>query len=240
MGYSTKTEVKIALANALSQGNPSGGVGVTSPIINIGNTLTDAVPDSDLYQYIGWADATINSTLSSIYRTPLKKINLGSFPLGISVTLGDDTIVLSEANQFIPGDVLLIRDDTNTEELVVETSNGTSTLVFTTTIDNDYAASETNIEKIGYPEPISKISARLAAAYIFDKAFAAQADSNVSKYGEYLRGLASQDMNLILSGAIRLQVTSALDLVGMRYQNPALDDVFRTRAEPGKDFLKSL
>ncbi len=245
MGYSTLNDVTIALANALSQGNPVNSVGTTLPITSVGNSLTSAVQSPDLYQYIRWADDTIDSDLSSLYRTPLKRINLGSFPLYSNVTAGDSTIGVQEATRFNVGDVLLIRDTIHFQELTIlsianqSSISGTATITFTTTITNSYTASSTNIELIAYPPPINKISARLAAAYIFDKAYAAASDPNVSKYGEFLRTLAASDMNLILSGAIKLKVPGAYDLVGMRYQDASLSDLNTTRAEP-KEYIKSM
>ena len=55
--------------------------------------------------------------------------------------------------------------------------------------------------------------------------------------GRCYRGQAYQSLNMILSGAIRLLIADANQLVGRKYYNPALDDVTSTKAEAGKNFL---
>src|SRR5262245_25775493 len=117
MGYSTKGEVILALANALSSGNPPGSTIV--PITSIGKSITDTVTDAEMQQYIRWADDNIDATLGSTYRTPLKRVNLGSFQLGVDVTAGDTFVILLDATRFIEGDVVLIRDDVNSQQLTV-------------------------------------------------------------------------------------------------------------------------
>jgi hypothetical protein len=95
------------------------------------------------------------------------------------------------------------------------------------------------IERIRYPEPIPKMSARLAAAYLYDKHFAAQVQGNQSDYGKYLRELVYQDLNGILAGTVKLMIPDAGLYVGRRYYNPALDDVISTKSKPGDAWYKT-
>src|SRR5262245_45966855 len=112
MGYCTKTELIQALANALSQGSAT-QPGVLLPITSIGKMVADTVTDDQVFQYIKWADQNINAAISSIYTTPLDRVNLGSFELGQDVTAGDSSLILLDATFFTPGDIILVRDSTS-------------------------------------------------------------------------------------------------------------------------------
>lgn len=238
MGYSTKQEVILALANALSQGNPVGGVGTVSPITSIGKTITDTVTDQDIQQYIRWADQNIDAALSSIYRTPLRRVNMGTFQLALDITTGDDQATLVDATRFLEGDIVLVRDDVNSQQMTILAIPNDNVLEFTTPFTTGYLANDSKVERIRYPDPVPKISARTAAAYLYDKYFAAQVTGNQSDYGKNLRALAFEDINAILSGAIRLELADAGDYVGRRYQDAALDDTPSTRAKPGEVWFK--
>lgn len=234
MGYSSKQEVIIALANALTSGNPVGGLGTMSPIISIGKSITDTITDDEMYQYIRWADMNIDGRLSNIYRMPLKRVNLGTFDLAADVTTGDVVATLQDATRFIIDDVVVVRDISGFQELTVDDIPNENVLHFTTPFINGYLAVSAKVQRIGYPDPIPKISARIAASHIYDKFFAAQVQGNKSDFGKVLRDQANQDLNEILAGSITLAVPDAADLIGRRFYNPVLDDAFNTRAKPNE------
>ena len=238
MGYSTRQEFEQALANALTSANPTPNASNLVNITDIGNSVSSTIQPEDVEQYIRWADENIDAWLRDNYRTPLKRVNRGCYPLAADVTAGDDFVLLADNTRFNPGDVVLIRNATSNQELTIDTIPDKTRINFTLPITLSYLAADTNIERLRYPDPIPKMSARLAAAYFFDKFFSAQQDPNESNYGKYLRTLAFQDMNLIKSGAIRLDIPEAGDYIGRRYYNQVLDDVPSTRAEPGKEWLK--
>lgn len=237
MGYSTRQEVIEALANALSRGNPDGSSGRV-PLLGVGNTLSDTVTEESLQQYIRWADENIDAQLSGIYATPFKRINRGSYRLALDVTAGDSSVILTDATRFNPFDVVLIRDDTNYQQLTISATPTDNQLTFSDPITNSYVANSTRIERIKYPDPIPKISARIAASMIYDKHFAAQVTGNQSDTGKWLRTLAYGDINGILAGTIRLSLASAHDYMGRRYYNAALDDNISTKSEP-KEWFKA-
>lgn len=239
MGYSTKQEVIQALANALSQGNPT-TPGTLTPITSVGNMVADVVTDDQIFQYIRWADENIDAWVSSIYQTPLVRINEGSYDLGADVTAGDTQLIMLDGTRFTEGDVILIRDSSAAafQQLTINTIPNENTITLTAPVILSYSALTTKIERIRYPDPVPKMSARLAAAYLYDKHFAAQVDGNESEYGKYLRRLAYQDVNSILTGMTRLKIPDAGMFVGRRYYNHALDDVTSTKAKPGNEFLK--
>lgn len=253
MGYSTRFEVQQALANALTSGNPE-GTGVI-PITSIGGTLSDTVSKAELAQYIRWADEQIDAALSSIYRTPLERINRGTFRLADDAAAGDQQVLLQDATRFTEGDAILIRQSAYEEEILVVPQDqcvsptapappdgfaeppDNRTLCLWLPLTHSYDMNLARVERIRYPDPIPKISARIAAAFVYDKHFAAQVEGNKSEFGRVLRTEANQYINLILSGAIRLAITDANDYVGRRFYNQALDDVPSTRGEAGQNFL---
>lgn len=237
MGYSSKQELVQALANALSQGSPTQPQQLVD-ITTIGKMVADTVTDAQIYQYINWADENIDAWLSGMYATPLKRINRGSYPVAMDVTVGDMQAILQDATRFTPGDIVLIRDDVNKQSLTIGTVPDEHTIVFTGPVTNSYSLNNTNIERVRYPDPIPKCSARMAAAYLYDKHFAAQVDGNESDFGKFLRNAVKADINGILSGMIRLEIADAGFFQGRRYYNAGLDDAINSRAKPGDEWLK--
>jgi hypothetical protein len=110
-------------------------------------------------------------------------------------------------------------------------------MTVTPVVTNSYLSVDAKIERIRYPDPIPKISARLAASYLYDKHYSAQVEANQSDFGKVLRKMAYEDLNAVLAGAIRLFVPDANIYVGRRFYNHALGDVIDTRAEPAKKWI---
>lgn len=239
MGYATQSEVIQALANALSKGVPQAGGG-PQPITSVGTTLASTVKPAEIQQYIRWADTQIDGAVHSIYETPLQRVNEGTYILAADVTIGDTQLILEDATRFVEGDIILLRDSANTEELTIDSFLAgftSTTIVLTAPVVNGYLLVSAKVERIRYPDPIPNISARLAAAAMYDKHFAAQVEGNKSDYGKELRKDAWGDLDQILSGAIPLAIADANQYVGRRYYNHALDDVPATKAEPGKTWF---
>lgn len=232
MGYTTKEEVIMVLANALTQGSPS-TPGTLVDLTTIGKQVTDAVSDEQLYQYIRFADQGIDAAISSIYRTPLQRINRGTFELAADVTIGDTHVHLTDATRFTVGDTCMIRERSLSQKqtLTVVSISGDILSFGTTPITSGYSRLTARVERILYPDPISKISAKMAAATLFDKHFAAQVDGNQSEFSKVVRGQAIQDLNNILSGTIRLDVPDISWFVGDRYCNTGLHNIVKTYAK---------
>jgi hypothetical protein len=240
MGYSSKAEVIQALATALTSGQPN-SPGVLVDVTTVGKLVTDTVNDSEIYQYIRWSDENINAAISSVYQIPLQRINRGSYDLAADVVAAQTFILLADATIFTEGDVVVLRDLAlaQSQTLTVLSIPNENRINFTTPITLSYSMLTTKVERIRYPDPIPKMSARLAAAYLYDRHFAAQVDGNESDYGKYLRNLVKQDMNNILAGTIKLLLAEAGQYVGRRYYNAALDDAISTHAEAGTEWFKT-
>ena len=238
MGYSTRFEFEQALANALTTANPDPDSSGLIDIIDIGNSVSSTISDEQIQQYIRWADENLDGWLRDIYRTPLKRVNRGCYPITMDVTIGDSSVFLNDATRFNSGDLVLIRNTTSFQELTIDSVPNSTTISFTTPIVLAYLSADTNIERIRYPDPIPKTSARLAAAYFFDKHFSSQQEPNQSEYGKYLRTLAYRDVNRITSGKIRLDIPDSGEYIGRRYYNQVLDDVPSSKADPSLDWFK--
>lgn len=255
MGYATRPEVELALANALTSGNPDLTDGAVL-ITEIGKKISSTVTDDEIAQYIRWADDNIDGAISSIYRIPLRRVNKGTFKLLADVVPGDTDLMVEDANRFTEGDVIVLQQGAVCDQNLVILQ---STCVPATSpapppnfveppnprkiclwlpVPSPFDMNLARVNKVGFPDPVPKISAKLAAAYLYDRRFAAQQEGNKSDFGKVLRGQAYQSLNMILAGAIRLLIADANQLVGRRYYNPALDDVMDTRAKSGeKNFL---
>ncbi len=236
MGYSTKIEVAMELASVLTSGNPTGSP--VQALISIGNTLTDTVSDLEMQAFIRTADSEIDALIGSIYMTPLTRVIEGSFPILVNVTAGDTQIILKDATRFNIGEALLIRSASSSQELVVLDLPNVNTIDVVLPVTNSYVAASSLVDRLRFPDPIPKISARLAAANIYDKHFAAEAEPNQSEFGNQLRAMAYEQINGILAGAIPLTIPEAGMYVGRRYKKMSLMDVPNTKAEPGKQWFK--
>jgi hypothetical protein len=236
MGYSNKFEVATELASVLTSGNPVGSP--VKPLISIGNTLTDAVSDPEIETFIRQADAEIDALIDSIYLTPMTRVIEGSFTILVDITAGDTQIVLDDATRFDIGESLLIRSAATNQELVVADILNSNVIVTTLPISSSYVAAASIVDRLRFPDPLPKISARLAAANIYDKHFAAEAEPNQSEFGNQLRAMAYEQINGILAGAIRLEIPEAGQYVGRRYMKMSLLDTPSTKAQPGKTWFK--
>ena len=239
MGYSTKYDITLALANAMSQGSPT-QPGQLVPITTIGQTLSDAVTDAQINQYGRWADDIIDGALGSLYEVPLRRVNRGTYRLAADATTGDTSLTMVDSTRFTAGDLIVIRDSTNMQEVRIASPNGIpndTTITLAAPLLYSFSDLDTTVERIRYPDPIPLISARLAAATLYDKHFAAQVTGNETDYGKTLRKMAFDDLNQILSGVIRLGVPDANEYMGRRYLNAALEENIFIRAEP-KEFFK--
>jgi len=240
MAYSTRQEVIQALANALSQGSPS-TPGILVDVLSVGKLVSDTVNDTQIAQYQVWADENIDAWFSSIYQTPFQRVNRGSLDLGDDVDPADTSIILLDTTRLTVGDVVLLRDssDGHSQQLTIASIPTDNKINIIGAVVLEYPALTSKIERIRYPDPIPKMSARYAAALLYDKHFAAQVEGNKSEYSTYLRKLVQDDADNILRGTIKLAIPDAGLYMGRRYYNAALDDVPSTRAKPEANFFKA-
>lgn len=234
MGYSTIKEVVEILPQAMSSSLPdfSGTkINLVNVIASSGNqnpVSVNRIPDTVVLYYISLADITIDGILSQQYKTPLKKCSRGEWSVDSDLSEYNQTIETSMSNNLVEGDEVLIRDDnTGTEELhVVKQIIDMNSFLTTDLVVTNFSGSDIRVVRIGYPAPISQISARYAASFIWDKYFAAQSNPNASEYGDKMRSVAMGQLNDILNGKIILDCQMR---IGDRFGNPWIDSSYAHR-----------
>jgi hypothetical protein len=223
MGYSTRNQVENILASALTRGTNSD---TPVEIINVGREVRDTVLPETFIQYIRWADETIDAALSVIYKVPLRRVTKGEYEI-----FGWNQVLLSmiveDTTRFYESDMINVSDRTLNEKNIISAITDENTLVllnnFTPTFNLSLVPpfDDTVVQRVGYPDPIPLISARLAAANLYDKYFAAQSSPNISDYGTELRKQAEMDLNNVLNGRSRLM---GQKILGRRFFNPTTLD----------------
>jgi len=223
MGYSTRSQVETILASALTRGTNSD---MPVEIINVGRQVRDTVLPEAFTQYIRWADETIDSALSVIYKVPLRRVTKGEFEIfgWNQLTL---SMIIEDTTRFYEGDMVNVSDRTANEKNIITEITTENTLVFLNNFTPTFNLSlippftDTVVQRVGYPDPVPLISARLAAANLYDKYFSAQSSPNMSDYGTELRKQAEMDLNNVLNGRSRLM---GQKLLGRRFFNPTTLD----------------
>ena len=235
--YCSITQVDSILAQALTTSTPNSDGKVS--LWAIGNYRNrNQVSDAIVNQYIRWAQDEIDSNLSEMYRVPFHKVAHGEWGLEQDIDEYNPTnVVVSDATSLVPGDEIQIIStafnppikETHIVATIIDDDEFTTVEpIFT----NFPSGSETRVIFIGFPPAITFITARRAAANIYDKYFAAQASPDVSDYGNNLRNLAADQMSDILNGATILWGEDRLD---NRFANATLYDRFHLIGRDGND-----
>jgi len=203
MGYSTVSLVEKILANTMTSASPY-NLNTPVPLIQIGNTLDfNVIPEDDVYQYIKWADEEINSAISELYVTPICENVDFETPMLYDIDEYNSYIIIARGCSMYVGDDVILTDGTNEERHVISqvVSVGTECAFETEEpIVYNFKAISTRVLRVKYPEPLALMSARFAAANIYEKYFMAEASPSQSEYGKWLRGLVRADVNNILNG----------------------------------------
>ena len=231
MGYASTTLVNRIIAQSLTSATASNAnSSQKGMLVNFGNQLNSNTISNDiLYEHISIADQFINSVLSEMYKVPLKEYADFDVDLGLSFDEYSSTIVLSSpcANVFNPGDVIIITDGNQSDRCIVESVSNENTIVVQTIPSTIYDPSNTRILRIKFPEPISTVSARLAAASIYDRYYLSQSQLQSNEYAKKLRELCRADLNNILNGRVILH---GQQRIGMRFANAILKDRYNLPA----------
>jgi hypothetical protein len=234
MGYSNITLITNILANTLTSASPL-NLNQPTDLMNIGRTLDFNVLDTDtINQYIKWADEEINSAVSELYVTPLCMKSDFETTLLSDINDYNDFVITTDSCPFYVGDVImLINGAIEERHIIAEILDSEESNVFRTVdpISYEFPASSTRVIRIKYPEPIALVSARWAAANVYEKYFMAEASPSQSDYGKWLRGLAKADINNILNGRTILH---GQHRIGRRFYNPTLVDQYGLPQEKGK------
>lgn len=225
MGYCTENDVTRIIAQSLTTATASttDDFGSFSNLLNVGNTLDkNLVTTANVNYYIQLSDSEIDSTLSELYKTPFCEKCDFETSLYSSVDEYNPYIVLEHNCPLTAGDVVILSDGTREERHEIEAViSGT---IFSTVSEIQYFFQEgTRVLRVAYPPPIRFISARIAAASIYDKYFSSESSPNTSTFGNQLRELAYSRLNDILGGTIILH---GYHRIGRRFYNPNLSDQY--------------
>ena len=218
MGYCSQTDIENIIAQALTSATAStpGDFGTLTPLINIGNSLDkNLIPDSSIDYYIQMADREVDAALSEMYNTPFCELSNFETVLYSDIYEYNPYIVTEKACPLAVNDQVIILGEGQEERHII--SEVISPMIFATQEDIGYFfPADSRVLRVSYPDPIRFISARKAAATLFDKYFSSESSPNVSKFGEYLRDLATSDINNILNGTIILH---GQHRIGRRFYN---------------------
>lgn len=240
MGYSTVILVERILAQALTSSSPQDLVAPVD-LLKIGNTRdSNLVPESIVEQYILWADEDINAAVNELYKTPLCEKADFETVLYSDINEYNQYIITEKGCPWYPGDIIILNDGINEERHIIrEVVDLINRNVFLTEepIIYHFKASNTRVIRIKYPEPVTLISARLAAANIYDKYLMSQSAPNKSEYGQYLRQLARVDLNNILNGRTILHGEHR---IGRRFYNANLVDRYSLPGDWGEHNMEEI
>ena len=218
MGYSSIQDIENVIAQALTSATASSPdeFGTLSNLINIGNSLdSNLVSTSTVDYYILMADREIDAMLSELYNTPFCELANFETVLYSDVYEYNPYIVTEKACPLAVGDEVILLGAGQEERHTI--NEVISSMVFSTEEEiGFYFEADSRVVRVSYPDPIRFISARKAAATIYDKYFSSEASPNTSKFGEYLRKLAFDDINSILNGTTILH---GQHRIGRRFYN---------------------
>lgn len=256
MGYSNTLQVDLILGQALTSARPDTTTQKID-LINIGEVRNlNRIPNTIVEFYISQADARIDGILSQQYYTPFPKcatwqsyadedINVSQVSdsgSGDSSGLSDSSLISTEPNiiivqdacNLVAGDEIMIHNDSTglEEDAIVQLLVDRFTIQTLEDIEGVYMADDgIRIIRRAYPPTVTEISARLAAAFIYDKYFSAQNSPNVSDYGNKMRDEAEGRLNDILNGRIIIDCNCHRGgcRKGDLFGNPYLDDNYSLR-----------
>jgi hypothetical protein len=234
MAYCTVSNVDKILAQGITTGNPS-DLATPVKLSQIGRTRRQGlIPEEDVLHYIRLADNQINAALSEQYFIPLSRKCTFETTLASSLDEYSDSITLSTYDYIAVGDTLFLTDNTN-EDTVVVTDIDTYGAITTDPIVVDFDASNTRVLKIEYPHPVSLISAKLAAANLYERLLKAQQEPGKSEYSDLLRKQAVQELNNIREGRTILDAKRK----GWRFANANLVDRYGLKSAIDQDGTRS-
>ncbi len=221
MGYCTQTDIENTIAQALTSATSQNidNLNNLGSLVNIGKVLdNNLVTSSIISYYIQLADQEIDGGLSQLYGTPFCETVDFETLLFSAISEYNGIIILERPCPLAVNDIILLKFVDNEERHEIETIITPSTFETVDMIQYFFPA-DSRILRVSYPPPIRFISARLAAANIYDKYFSAESSPNISSFGDKLRELANGKINEILSGTIILH---GQQRIGRRFYNPNL------------------
>lgn len=236
MGYCSLSDIERILAQSLTTASTNPALSaLPGKLTSIGRKLNlNLIAEDDANYYIRLADGHINSALSQQYETPLTPICNLETELTVDVDAYILDPIIVDADELVPGDMLYFVDGIHNETGEVDTVTGNN-ITLKSPLINLYEAQTTRILRIIFPDPIPYISARLAAATIYDKYATAQQEPAKTEFGSALRKSAFDELDNIREGRTILDAVRK----GWRFANPNLVDRYNVRSSFDQDGTRS-
>lgn len=237
MGYCSLADIERILAQSLTTASTDPALSaVPGKLTSIGRKLKlNLITDDDANYYIRLADGHVNSALSQQYVCPISETNDLETTLAIDVDAYVDDPQIVDAYELVPGDILYFTDGTNEEWGEVDLIAG-QTVTLREPLMNLYDATITRVLRLKFPDPIPFISARLAAATIYDKYARAQQEPGKTEFGNTLRQEAYNELDNIREGRT---ILNGVTRRGWRFANSNLLDRYALKSPPDQDSTRS-
>lgn len=228
MAYCTVNFMRALLPKTITIGNDN----ITSPVLN--KPGTSATIDMRTAQlFINFASQQIDSRLSTIYLLPLKRVKTHEEPLTQDCQSGSKLVYIADNTAYKSGCIVRLGDvngsEVNEVDILPEEASSLSQVALVNKTGRNFTRGQSSLlSLISIPDPIPLICARIAVSSIIDKQFIAEQNPDVSNYGKFQRTLASNDLDGIVTGAIRL---NGQEFVGRRFVRMTLRDTHNTSAD---------
>ena len=198
----------------------------------------ESVTEPRAKEIIALAGQMIDSRLSPVYVTPLKKMKLVEVELKSKSTAGTNIIYVGDGGQFSVGCQIRISGrkggDSYTITNLYDDVPNLSKIEVSPVLTKTYLPSEDwLVSLVDYPAPIPLICARMAVSMIMERIFVAEQSPADSKHGETMKNLAAAEMDNILQGIVRLH---GQEHQGDRFARSSLKNAIKTPAanfQPG-------
>ena len=207
---------------------------VTTPTLS-SPTLANTIDTRTAQLFINFASQEIDSRLSTVYVVPLHRIKVAKATIIQNCQKGGTALVVDDNGPFRAGCLVRIGDNSgsasevNEVNILPDEAYSTTSLSLLSPVTRNFTVGNKSIlSLIGYPDPIPLVCARIAVASIIDKQFVAEQNPDVSNYGKSQRTLASNALDELMAGTIRL---NGQDFVGRRFVRTQVRDTMNTSAE---------
>jgi hypothetical protein len=233
MAYATIEDLRVLLPENITIGDTTA--------INVLSGKRDTISTEVANKYLQYAAQFVDSKLSGIYLTPLERVNVANSKIISNMMPSSCDVMVDDIVKFRVGACVRL-SDTNGSEIgkvkeIPENFDEGDGLVCNTrhitlsspTINAYDSGSDATIEMLIYPDPVSVMTARFAASFMFDRLYTTDGSPDVSNYGKSLRNLAREDMDAIISGQTRLK---GQKWIAKRFVRMPLFDTFK---QPGEN-----
>jgi hypothetical protein len=184
-------------------------------------------------RYIEYATQHIDSRLRPFYVVPLRRVKALETNLIEDAAKGSTTVRVYDCQRLSVGNLVRFSSGTTSDlheiKKLPEDAEDVHTVELSSALLHAFSASTTKVSMIEFPDPLPILCARLACGTAIDRQFVAEQEPDVSTYGKTLRTLVSNDIDMILTGVIRLE---GQDHVGRRFLRTQLLDTWKS---PVKD-----